>query len=326
MSFNTDVLVGTIEPSYVIKEYGSTQVKLSRNPLAEKAVIITTEDPKPYSDWTVPESFGAFLAFKEIANVWQAIGLEDEYLVYGRQRLGSEDTSFHWEAVPYYKTTNWFSEVWQQLVVLCKIAFGALGISEETLNAWYEEYTTAFAQYKSQNQDEAIQVEPEIEAERKDPFCNPVQIEKQCVLEDVNVRVLYNYAPLGLGEEKLHFLFMPKRHEADFNQFTDDEYLEIADLSKKLIVHFSENRHIEDVHLFRKFGKGAGQTVFHGHLHMVLTATKTETYWGYFKVAMNILFNSRPLPEDILRDSVEGFKRELKPIQDTYPSDLSVNI
>jgi diadenosine tetraphosphate (Ap4A) HIT family hydrolase len=317
MTYSATIPLVNVDQSYPIKNYGNVQVQLSKNPLAEKSVIVTTSNPKGYVDWTQSESAEAFTAFKEIANVWKAIGLADQYLVYGRQAVGGGDKSFRWEAVPYYKTSNWVSEVWQQIVVLWKIAMGALGASEETLQAWSREYETAFIQKSVQTQFEAVQTQVEVQG-KIDPFCNPVQFEKQCVLEGDKVRVLYNYAPIGLGDEKLHFLFMPKRHEADFNKFTEEEYLEIADLSKKMIVHFAEKTQLEDIHLFRKFGKDAGQTVFHGHLHMVLTATKTENFWGFLKVAKNILFNSSPLSEGELKSRVEKFRVDLKPIQETY--------
>ncbi|MBA3237765.1 MAG: HIT domain-containing protein [Parachlamydiaceae bacterium] len=305
MDYSANIPLLNVDQSYMLKNYGDVQTELSKAPLADKSVIVTTRDGKRYVDWTEDDSSHAFTAFKEIANVWQQIGLSDQYLVYGKQSLRGEDQSFRWEAVPYYHTTNWFSEVWQQLVVLFKIAVGGLTASEETLREWTEEYTTA-----SSNPKEILLKQEQHLGENVDAFCNPKVINNQWILEGDKVRVLYSYAPLG--EEKLHFLFMPKRHEPDFNKFTEEEYLEIADLSKKMIVHLSEKyTQIEEVHFFRKFGKDAGQTEFHGHLHMVLTASKTDNFWSYLKVACNILFFSPRLSDADLKIRVEGFRNEL---------------
>ena len=156
---------------------------------------------------------------------------------------------------------------------------------------------------------------PKIESIQKivqgnDAFCNPKVLDKQRVFEGKEINVLYNYAPIGLGEEKLHFLIVPKEHHPNFSDLTKSEYLESMQLSQKLI-KFYQGKGFHTAYLFDKTGAEAGQTVPHWHEHVVFTATKTQELFGKWTVLKNMVLGSSPLPPKELQNRVQSLKKEL---------------
>ncbi len=304
-------LATPLDTPHIIKEYKDIRIELPKNPLAKNSLRILPKEQKAYTEWSNEETSEVFLAFKEIANVWEETKTATQYLVYGRQVI--KENSFNFEVVPYYETSNFLTRILQQIVVLWKITFGSSQVSKEHLKNKETAYRKDFEAQKNL----AVEVvEPAENVPGKDAFCNEAVINKQSVLEGKNVRVLYNYAPIGFGGERLHFLLMPKRHEADFNLLTNDEYSEIDDLSKKIISYFSEKRKLEEAYIFRKFGKDAGQTVDHGHLHVVLTSSKVQSFMGKLSVFKNMLITPSPLPATELQEKVESLRLELKHINE----------
>ncbi|PWU15022.1 MAG: hypothetical protein C5B45_03355 [Chlamydiae bacterium] len=104
------------------------------------------------------------------------------------------------------------------------------------------------------------------ETPSRDAFCTQKIIEKQRVFEGRLINILYDYAPIG--PEKVHLLLVPKEHREKFSDLTKEEFLEIDDLSQKLIHFYKDknpDRRDSAVHVFDKTGALAGQTVPHWH-------------------------------------------------------------
>ena len=58
---------------------------------------------------------------------------------------------------------------------------------------------------------------------------------------------------------------------------------------------FKQTRKAEDIYLFHKTGIDAGQTVPHWHMHLIVTANKTQGFFGKLTVLKNMLFGSSPM-------------------------------
>jgi hypothetical protein len=75
----------------------------------------------------------------------------------------------------------------------------------------------------------------------QDAFCNNQVIQKQRVMEGDKINILYNYAPIGLGGEKLHFLITPKTHRTTLKDLTENEYGEAQLITQQLITTLSKH-------------------------------------------------------------------------------------
>lgn len=299
------IMSATISANFFAFDFEGARLQTPSKPLKTNALEITTQQPKDYCSWSAKEDSASFSLLKKAAAFWKEKQITEQYFVYGKQDL-ENNGSFSWQALPYYKTNNTLSRIWQQIVVLWRVVFGGFEASKDYIQQQSELYTKDFAVTESKEPAAEINLQP-----GKDPFCDKEKIAKQSVFEGHNIRILYNYAPIGFGGERLHFLIVPKRHVADFAQLTNDEYAEAADLSKKLITHFKNDRKSQEAYLFWKYGEDAGQTVDHCHLHVILTANKAQSTWGKLTVLKNILFGSSPLSADQLKTKVEALKKEL---------------
>lgn len=305
--FNIWVIIMTlgIHANNGIINYDDIYLQVPLKPLKTHALEITTRIPKDYTSWSAVESKAAFEFFKEISLLWKEKKIGEQYFVYGKQNLEGNQP-FSWQILPYNKTNNFISRIWQQIVVIWRIVFGGFVATKDYIQQQVEKYKDDFENWKS---DEIV---PEMNHEPgKDPFCDAEKIAKQSVFEGRNIRILYNYAPIGFDGEPLHFLILPKRHVSNYNQLTNEEDSEIADLSKKLITYFKTNRKSQEAYLFWKNGVDAGQSVDHFHLHLILTGNKVQTIWDKLTVLRIILFGSSPLPPDQLKTKVESLKVEL---------------
>lgn len=291
-------------PQHVVDEHGSISINIPEKPLTDESLQVTTSNGKTYVDWTRDNRTDAFASLQKTAALWKQKGTAEQYLVYGKQ---AADKPFNWEIVPYHKTRSWFGRIWQQLVVLWRITFGGKTLSEERLEA----ERVAFKNFSPPLQKTAEKIGNI--AEKKDAFCDPKVINKQRVLEGKSVNVLYNYAPIGFGGERLHFLITPKEHRTKFTDLTQQEYLEATELAQKLMRHFKQTRKAEDIYLFHKTGIDAGQTVPHWHMHLIVTANKTQGFFGKLTVLKNMLFGSSPMKDAPLKKKVNTLSQELNP-------------
>lgn len=294
----------------VVEEYQSICIKIPENPLANKSLQMTTHQNHPYVDWAYEDRFNVFASLQKTVAVWREKGIADQYLVYGKQKL-ENDTTFNWEIVPYYKPSTIIGRIWQQFLVLWRIMFGGVKLSETQRQKQLEEYKISFKEFSPSLHGQAEKVSEVV----NDAFCKPEVINRQSVLEGRSINVLYNYAPIGFGGERLHFLVVPKVHKAKFSELSEEEYLEATELTQKLITHFSQTRPIQDVYLFHKTGVDAGQTVPHWHMHMILISNKTQGFFGKLTVLKNMLMGSSPMKDNDLKEKVGSLRSELKHLQ-----------
>ncbi len=265
--------------------------------------IIPTSNRRNFYGWEESNKLEAHELLQNVVKIWEKKGITD-YLIYGKESKG---LIFGWEIVPYPKT-GW--KYWKQFRVLWNITFGArcLPIFERQRIA--EDFQKDKDSFSATNTKQ-IEITKKT-ASQNDAFCNPNIIDKQLIFEGKEINVLYNYAPLFIGKEKLHFLVVPKRHLPKFSDLSKSEYLESMQLTQKLI-NIYKNKGFHTVYLFDKTGDRAGQTVSHFHGHVVITAAKNQVFLG-LAVLKNMLFGSSPLKQNELQSRVEAFRKELSTV------------
>jgi diadenosine tetraphosphate (Ap4A) HIT family hydrolase len=252
-----------------------------------------------FSKWTEHHDREAYTLIQRTVHTWKKQGIT-HYMVYGKS---SPDSPFCWEIVPYHNTL--FSRIWQQLRVLWNITFGGMSYSAS------DRQKIADHLLKDQP-DFSAPVVPKIVHRKKplnDAFCNPDVINSQLVYEGKHMRLLYNYAPINIGE-KLHFLLVPKRHGAKFSHLTIAEYLEGNAITRKLQAHYRK-KGMNTTYDYTKTGTQAGQTVAHTHKHLNFTATKTQEFFGKLRVFRNMFWAPSPLRKEALQLQVKTLRKEL---------------
>jgi diadenosine tetraphosphate (Ap4A) HIT family hydrolase len=305
-SFCTGVTPDTSRDScseVVVYEGKKVKLTVPERPLAAGSVQIKSK--KPFASLTdIKEecNLETYEVIQDIVSKWKECGITD-YLIYAKDTNGSQD-NFRWEIVPYKKEGF---RLWKQFKVLWNITFGGPRISTEEKKRTVKVFEKIEgANIHLQSQGQSIN---EL-AHKKDAFCDPNVIKKQIVYEGKKIRVLYNYAPIAIGEEKLHFLIVPKEHRLTFTDLTKEEYQETIELSQKLI-SFYRNKGYNTAYIFDKSGPEAGQTVPHWHEHLVVTATKTHEFFAKLIVLKNMLFGSSPIPPAELESRVKMLHKEL---------------
>jgi histidine triad (HIT) family protein len=97
-------------------------------------------------------------------------------------------------------------------------------------------------------------------------FCKIIkkEIPSKIVYENDRVLAFEDISPVA----PLHVLIIPKEHIENVKDLTDKNLSVIADihLAAKEI---AKNKNIDDFRLITNCGKGAGQTVFHMHYHII---------------------------------------------------------
>ncbi len=274
------------------------QVEVSEQPLAQGAVkIVPKLNARGMSSFRANERRAeTYDLLQKTVSLWKKNGTGD-YMIYSKE-TGDPATRFQWEIVPYTKEGFRFVK---QFKVLWNITFGAPSISPSE-----KVKTVATLDKIAEATDPVIQKI----AQGHDAFCNSKIIEKQCVFEGKQINILYNYAPIGLGEDKLHFLLVPKKHKETFSDLTKSEYLESQDLGEKLAEHYKA-KGITTVYRFDKNGVEAGQTVPHWHQHVIFTATKAQDLFGKLNVLKNIVLGSSAMSDKALSQRVAQLKSEL---------------
>ncbi len=304
---------------HIVDVVDGVQIEVPEKPLAPGSLVVNTSEPKSYLQWTDSDIFISFSLLQKIAASWRDHGTSENYntnqfLVYGGQLFRETPPDpFHWEIVPYHQSAlGALGSFTQQIKVLSRIVFGGSDTTEETLQATQSFYQESIGNYTSIN--EIFQ-----EAIGNDPFCNPERIIRQRVLEGTRINVLFNYAPIGFGGERLHFLFIPKSHKVNFNELSVEEYQEAIQLSQLLMTHFGLSRTVHDVHLFHKTGVDAGQTVAHWHMHMVFILSETQAFMGKLTVLKNMLLGSSPMNDEELGIRIAELIEEFQGDQSLLP-------
>jgi len=302
---------------FICREH-DVQLVVPEKSLARGSVQIQLPGPcEQFPQWTPQDYADAQGLIDKVVRVWKSQGITD-YMIYGKDAISTIDP-FCWEVVPYPKTEWRICRIWKQIKVLWNLTFG--GIS--TPLAERKKIVTTIqneSEQSPQSQDGQIlaQTAARVESVQKvvhhtDPFCTLQVIQKQCVFESKEIYVLYNYAPIALGKDKLHFLLVPKAHRETFKDVTGAEYMKIMQLTQELIKHYNKQG-LHTAYIFDKSGAEAGQTVPHWHEHLVFTATPTQEFLGRLKVLKNMIFGSSPLPARELKDRVTHLKQTLPEI------------
>lgn len=221
-----------------------------------------------------------------LVDLWKTQGVSDSYMLLGVDKL-QESEPFHFQAVPY-ESKNWVVlKVWQQFLVLWRFTFGGLGLSADRISLLDSVYTD-FG-------DVGAQIAAKVGDATDCAFCDNEVIDSQIVFKGRSFNILYNYAPIGLGKEKLHFLIVSKEHRPDFEMLTEEEHTEAFELSQmvttRLQEHFTENS-LSKLYIYHKTGDEAGQSVKHWHMHLVFTQNIKQDIWGRLTVLRNILFGA----------------------------------
>lgn len=243
---------------------------------------------------------------QRIAQAWKSGNVTNQYLIYGK----IDSNPFNWEMVPYQKCRTFIGRIIQQLQVLWRTVFGGATVSEESGKNQAKRYEVLL------NQSPEV-IEPSNDPSKgNDSFCKDETIERQWVIKGKKVNVLFNYAPIGFGGERLHFLVVPKEHRETFTDVTQEEYCESLELTTKLVEHFGETRKtVKNVYLLNKTGLDAGQTVKHWHLHVIFSTNTAQDFWGKMTVIKNILLGSSPMKKDNLAKTVGALREELAPLK-----------
>ncbi|MBA3723102.1 MAG: HIT family protein [Parachlamydiaceae bacterium] len=258
------------------------------------------------SKWESENRAEAKELIQKVVGVWEKNGISD-YLIYGKN-TDSSKSSFNFEVIPYPKSGWGF---WKQFRVLWNITFGGFFVPKIERERIVKDFQKDMESF-SPSQIKQIASTKDV-AKKKDAFCQQKIIDSQLVFEGKEVNVLYNYAPIALGNKKLHFLIVPKQHREKFSDLTGSEYEEASRLSQKL-VNFYTTKGQHTTYLFNKTGRRAGQTVPHWHEHIVFTSSKTQDFFGKLKVLKNMLIGSSSLSKKDLAKRVDALKVELNPV------------
>lgn len=272
-------------------------------PLAPGALQITSDAKNSsFSNWQVESHIEAYNLMQRIAQVWEKQGVSD-YLIFAKD---TPQGSFRWEIVPYPKD-GW--RIWKQIKVALNIVFGG---GSRLSNAERNKQVIDFQKIGFASSGQHAQVESiDKVAKSNDAFCNPEIIQKQLVFEGKKINVLYNYAPIAVGNEKLHFLLTPKAHREGFLNLTEEEYLEAMQLSQRLVAYYL-NKGYQTAYIFDKNGYEAGQTVPHWHEHIVFTASSSQEFGVLLQVLKTTLIGTFPLSKGELQARVSTLKKELE--------------
>lgn len=296
-----------ISDEAIVYEGNTMKIIVPASPLASGSVkIIPNSGSRNFSEWQGVNELETYELIQHVVRIWEKRGITD-YLIYGKESNNPESL-FSWEIVPYPKN-GW--RFWKQFKVLWNITFGGScfpKVERNRIAKDFQKEKDLFSEAHTK-QIETIQTI----AQGKDAFCDQNVIDKQLVFEGKEIYVLYNYAPLALGEGKLHFLIIPKQHHSRFSDLTQTEYLESMQLAQKL-VSFYKSKGYQTAYLYDKTGAEAGQTVPHWHEHVVFTATKTQDFFGKLIVLKNMLIGSSPLPQKELRTRVQLLRQELSEV------------
>lgn len=288
---------------------GDIEVLIPLNPLRKGSLEIITVSGKKLSDWTKDEHVASLECMQKIARVWKKQGIE-QHFIFGKTE---GEKHFSWQMVPYVRPepilfSSFLGRIWQQLAVLWNITFGAPHLTDA------ERCDMAAAARGAFSEDVAPVVELVPESIKgSDAFCRDEVIEKQWVVKGKEVTLLYNYAPIGFGGERLHFLTVPNRHTTRVVDFTETEYAEAMELEQKAIQKLKATRAVTAVYRHTAAGSDAGQAVDHGLFHSILVTNCAQDFFGKCTVLWKMLFGSSPMKAEELAHKVAELRIELNP-------------
>lgn len=291
-------------PSDII--YRGNTVLINVNPCPLQPGSLSVESifaEKSLSDWNQRQHVESYHFLETIAEIWRKQELVEDFMVLGTIPPRMNSNRFFWEISPFTKTSK-FSDLF---LVVWRLIFNSqcLTSSErQSIKDKYHPYQALFSQ-QYQVSSEKTTCPP------ADVFCEPAIIDKQLLYEGELVDLLYNYSPIGIGEEKLHFLLISKAHRSGFPELTLNEYLEAQDIASKLIRYYRE-KGFPIVYIFHKTGKLAGQTVPHWHEHLIFAPDEASAFFGKLQVLRKMLLPSSPLSNQELEVLVKKYRQQVQ--------------
>lgn len=305
-------LFGENTPIY---ENNNLEVVISEFPLGEGALRLERKDKSPFfTSWTREDHRETFHASQVIVKLWHEHREASNYMVYGREDSSSQEDelffkvvkqSFAWEIVPFPNTDRPF---WNQSKVWWNLTFGGAELSADDKAKLLEEALESRYAFLLPNKEHKISQS----MIGTDAFCKKDVIDKQFIYEGDKVYLLYNYDPLG-WEDKHHFLIVTKEHREKYSDLDEQEYVEAAELSQKIIKYY-RHKGYPIASLCHRTGKAAGQSVPHWHLHLVLASNRTQEFIQQIQVIARSLFGHHPLSNEELENTVLSYRKELYPI------------
>ncbi len=285
-------------PQTVLQAGQIAQAVIPNRPVTEGAVSVVplSERNVPFLQMTTEDDMASHQTMKQVAQVWRRQG-KVNYLVYSTVNLEKAEQNYTLEMLPFSNQHSFKRE----LSLLWKTVFGAKSITAQKR----EQQQLSFAASSTGSSIVRREVLP-------DPFCDPERIRLQSVFEGETVRILYNYAPIDMGDKKaLHFLVIPKEHRTNFDELKQEEYLEAQALTRQLILQFKQSGDAGFVIMYHKTGRPAGQTVGHWHNHIVLIPKEPDTICE----KLNLIFRTVYRPKvsaKLLAERVAAHSKTLK--------------
>lgn len=236
-----------------------------------------------------------FVVMQKVALFWESKEIKNYFVYKNSQEQG-------WEMVPYEgtQTSSWdmMQSVARQFEIFFRVVWGRSERSKEEQNSCCVAYhEMAQIQLK-----EHINEEGDVGT---DVFCNPTIINRQQIGEKQSIRILHDYAPLG--EDRLHFLLVPKAHKERLTDLSLDEFCEMQQMAQKIISLYPD--HI--CYQYHKTGKLAGQTVNHFHHHLVFVKSHNE-WQGQLGAFFRMIIPSTPLSSEELQERIEAVRTQLR--------------
>lgn len=289
----------------VMYQNESVSVNLPSCPLKTGSLTISSTLPqKSIIEWTSQQHAKSYNLMQNIAAFWRENNFIDDFMIIGMMPPRMHASSFFWEIIPFTKNSYNFLD---QFGVVWRLAFDSPCLSDKERQSIANQYMNLITIFSL-----PYQPLPETTpCTSEDAFCRPSVIAKQLLYEGNLMYILYNYAPIGLGEEKLHFMIIPKNHRTGFPQLTLNEYLEAQEMSIKLMNYFTK-KEFPIVYLFHKTGKLAGQTVPHWHEHLIFASNESNEFWGKLIIMSKKLFPSKALPENELKVLVNKYRQQVQ--------------
>jgi diadenosine tetraphosphate (Ap4A) HIT family hydrolase len=281
------------EADTVIEEMGNMRLVVPKIALSAGTLRV---ECKKRSRELMEDNNETFVLRQKVAAIWEQRGLD--YMIYKKETLSDLSA---WDIVPYPRT-GW--RFWNQFKALWRITFGGFAVPKVERERIANEFKDAENLSKIGG---TWQSHPS-KSDGQDPFCNSIT-DRQIVFKGQHVKILYDYRPIALGADKLHFLIVPIQHRLTFADLTLEEYQEIKKFENYLKLNYLANGH--SVYQFSKNGAASGQTVSHWHQHMVFAQNETEAFLGKLTVLKNMLIGSSPLSNKELTERVESLKRAL---------------
>lgn len=292
-------------PLDVIAKVNSLQVAVSPCPLLPNSLIVESVlAEKNPAKWSERQHIDAYNFLENIAALWRENESVDDFIVVGTKPPRMNGERFFWEIIPFPKDNN---EKRDHFFLLWHLIFDSPCLDEKeklVIKNRYKKYASLLTKPYVPKKSEAPCVE-------NDPFCNQKVVNSQLLYEGKLVDLLYNYAPLGLGEDKIHFLIISKRHRDGFPDLTLEEYLEAQDILSKLTL-FYEKKGFPISYYYHKTGLLAGQSVPHWHLHLIFDSEVKQAYFTKLVILRKMLLKPDPLSPEELERLVNKYKQDVK--------------